>query len=292
MSRRTQSFLVGFALVLNVGGVPNSSSPPSKLLNGHSVSEWEAMKTRIVGTTGFKRRVSLSCLVQDQEKEDSSCSGRETQRLFCKKLHGMKSVPEVYAYFCTVQQPPHKSQPSALGGSSAAPTVKTRTAVADSTSTAHASSIASSIKVKKVEDQARTTSAKLSAVAPAVKRHKAETGVRPQMHNRFLRQGHGMATFAGVRARLMEGEVFKSEAKGLADMLGCGKTKKQVACTAFVDEAVFCLAFADQLKEFSKLEGAAGERQKCHQIEDKLPALKRDPLLLRKAREHRLFTGK
>lgn len=284
-----QSFLTCLALVLSVAGFPNSSSPFSGLLNGYSALEWEAMKKRIVGTAGFKRRVSLSCLLQDQV--ESSCSERETERLFCQKLHGMKSVHEVYAYFCTVQQPGAGTARAQAKAEPVEP--KTSTAVAVPATTVHASSTATTAKVEKVVDEVRTMSAKLSAVAPAAGRKRAETGVRPQMSDRFLRQRHRVATFAGVKARLMEGEVFKSEAQGLSDLLGCGKAKEQAAaCMAFVDEAVFCLAFADQLKEFSKLDGAAGEKQQCHRIEDKLPALKRNPLLLRKAREHRLFARK
>jgi len=64
-------------------------------------------------------------------------------------------------------------------------------------------------------------------------------------------------------------------------MLGCTGVKKALDCTKYVQEAAFCLAFADKMSAFQGMDGEKEEENYCEHIDDKMPAL---AMLLQKAK--------
>jgi len=80
-------------------------------------------------------------------------------------------------------------------------------------------------------------------------------------------------SFAVVKAQILQSESFKHQADGMAVALGCSGVKKVGNCDKYVQEAAFCLAFADKLDKFSNMAGAKEEAAYCEHIDDKMPAL-------------------
>jgi len=81
------------------------------------------------------------------------------------------------------------------------------------------------------------------------------------------------ATLAALKAKIMKTAAFHKEAENIANSMGCGGVKKVENCNAYVQEAAFCLAFADKINKFAGLRGAKEETQFCKHIDNKIPEL-------------------
>jgi len=88
-------------------------------------------------------------------------------------------------------------------------------------------------------------------------------------------------SFAAIKAKIQNSKEFQEKAEGMAVMLGCTGVKKSLDCAKYVDEAAFCLAFADKLDKFKGMDGEQQEADYCKHIDDKMPAL---AMLLQKAK--------
>jgi len=82
-----------------------------------------------------------------------------------------------------------------------------------------------------------------------------------------------VGSLAAMKTRIMKSADFQREAAHMSAMMGCSAVRKSDACASYVQEAAFCLTFADQLARFSKLSGAREEKTKCAHIDEKLPQL-------------------
>jgi len=78
---------------------------------------------------------------------------------------------------------------------------------------------------------------------------------------------------AQMKIKIMKSDDFKKEAARMATVLGCDGVKKVGDCDSYVQEAAFCLAFADQMKKFDHMDGAKDETKYCEHLDDKLPKL-------------------
>jgi hypothetical protein len=78
---------------------------------------------------------------------------------------------------------------------------------------------------------------------------------------------------AQMKAKIESSAEFKQEAEKMETVLGCNGVKKVANCDSYVQEAAFCLAFADQLGKFSKMEGVKEQTDYCTHIDDKMPQL-------------------
>jgi len=88
-------------------------------------------------------------------------------------------------------------------------------------------------------------------------------------------------SFASVKAQIMKSADFQNKADAMAVTLGCTGVKKSQNCVQYVQEAAFCLAFADKMTKFQGMAGEKEEESYCEHIDDKLPALS---MLLQKAK--------
>merc|ERR1740127_409090 len=55
--------------------------------------------------------------------------------------------------------------------------------------------------------------------------------------------------------------------------MGCNFVKKSDSCANYVNEAAFCLAFADKMDLFAGVAGEKEEENYCMKIDQKMPAL-------------------
>jgi len=78
---------------------------------------------------------------------------------------------------------------------------------------------------------------------------------------------------AQVKSNIMKSSEFKQESERMAAVLGCGGVKKVQDCDSYVQEAAFCLAFADQMGRFGGMQGVKEETKYCEHIDDKIPQL-------------------
>jgi len=88
-------------------------------------------------------------------------------------------------------------------------------------------------------------------------------------------------SFAAVKAKIENSKEFQEKAESMAVMLGCTGVKKAQDCSKYVQEAAFCLAFADKMSSFQGMDGEKQEADYCEHIDDKMPAL---AMLLQKAK--------
>jgi len=79
--------------------------------------------------------------------------------------------------------------------------------------------------------------------------------------------------FAALKASIMGSAQFEQAAQGLSSTLGCGFVKKSDACASYVQEASFCLAFAEKMSQFRGMAGAKEQSASCSKIDEKMPAL-------------------
>merc|ERR1719174_2870500 len=84
---------------------------------------------------------------------------------------------------------------------------------------------------------------------------------------------HCSGSLASVKSEIMQSSSFQKQAEGLAVSLGCTGVKKTENCETFVQEAAFCLAFADKMSKFQGLTGEQEEAQYCKHIDEKMPQL-------------------
>jgi len=78
---------------------------------------------------------------------------------------------------------------------------------------------------------------------------------------------------AQVKSKIMKSADFLKESQRMATVLGCDGVKKAGDCDSYVQEAAFCLAFADQMGKFGKMDGVHAETTYCEHLDDKLPKL-------------------
>eukprot|EP00429_Kryptoperidinium_foliaceum_P056691 CAMPEP_0176085312 /NCGR_PEP_ID=MMETSP0120_2-20121206/42697_1 /TAXON_ID=160619 /ORGANISM="Kryptoperidinium foliaceum, Strain CCMP 1326" /LENGTH=339 /DNA_ID=CAMNT_0017419127 /DNA_START=56 /DNA_END=1075 /DNA_ORIENTATION=- len=76
-------------------------------------------------------------------------------------------------------------------------------------------------------------------------------------------------------------EAFQKQAQQMSLVLGCKNVKKVDDCKAYVQDAAFCLAFAERMGSFTNRPGYQQEADHCKSIDTKLPEL--SMLLQRKA---------
>jgi len=88
-------------------------------------------------------------------------------------------------------------------------------------------------------------------------------------------------SFAAVKAKIQNSKEFQEKAEGMAVMMGCTGVKKSADCAKYVQEAAFCLAFADKMATFKGMDGEKEEENYCEHIDDKIPAL---AMLLQKSK--------
>jgi len=88
-------------------------------------------------------------------------------------------------------------------------------------------------------------------------------------------------SFAAVKAKIQNSKEFQEKAESMSVMLGCTGVKKAENCAKYVNEAAFCLAFADKMASFKGMDGEKEEENYCEHIDDKMPAL---AMLLQKAK--------
>jgi len=81
------------------------------------------------------------------------------------------------------------------------------------------------------------------------------------------------ATLAAIKARICSTEDFKQQTLKLSTVMGCQSVKKSGNCQEYVQEASFCLAFADQMARFANVTGARDEETYCKHIDEKMPQL-------------------
>jgi hypothetical protein len=78
---------------------------------------------------------------------------------------------------------------------------------------------------------------------------------------------------AQMKTRIMKSKEFQAESEKMAVVLGCNGVKKANDCDSYVQEAAFCLAFADQMGKFGNMAGVSEETKYCEHIDDKIPKL-------------------
>jgi len=76
-----------------------------------------------------------------------------------------------------------------------------------------------------------------------------------------------------IKAKIVGSPDFKKETVAMSAVMGCSGVRKSQNCAAYVEEAAFCLAFADQLGRFQNMTGVAEEKAYCENIDKKLPQL-------------------
>jgi len=76
-----------------------------------------------------------------------------------------------------------------------------------------------------------------------------------------------------VKGKIMASSDFHKATQSLAKVMHCEMTKKAAACSSYVSEVAFCLAFADKMNKFSGMAGAKEEIASCKQIDTKVPQL-------------------
>ena len=81
------------------------------------------------------------------------------------------------------------------------------------------------------------------------------------------------SSLAAFKAKIMATADFQKEASKMANVLGCAGVKKSANCKEYVEEAAFCLAFADKLAKFSEMQGTHEESVYCQHIDEKIPQL-------------------
>merc|ERR1719387_2150424 len=59
----------------------------------------------------------------------------------------------------------------------------------------------------------------------------------------------------------------------MAVTLGCTSVRKEQNYASYVQDAAFCLAFADKMSRFQGLTGAKEEEEYCKHIDEKMPQL-------------------
>jgi len=79
--------------------------------------------------------------------------------------------------------------------------------------------------------------------------------------------------FDAIKAKIVDSPDFKKETIAMSAVMGCSGVRKSQNCAAYVEEAAFCLAFADQLGRFQNMTGVAEEKTYCENIDKKLPQL-------------------
>merc|ERR1719321_1051495 len=72
-------------------------------------------------------------------------------------------------------------------------------------------------------------------------------------------------SFAAVKAKIQSSKEFQEKAESMSVMLGCTGVKKSQDCAKYVNEAAFCLAFADKMSAFKGMDREGrGELLRAH----------------------------
>jgi hypothetical protein len=80
-------------------------------------------------------------------------------------------------------------------------------------------------------------------------------------------------SLSDMKSRIMASSDFKHQIEQMSGMLGCNGVKKVDACSGYVQEIAFCLAFADQIDKFATVPGADKEKESCKHVDERLPKL-------------------
>jgi hypothetical protein len=80
-------------------------------------------------------------------------------------------------------------------------------------------------------------------------------------------------SLADMKSRIMQSNDFHHQVEQMSGMLGCNGVKKVDACSGYVQEIAFCLAFADQMDKFKTIPGADEEKKSCKHVDERLPKL-------------------
>jgi hypothetical protein len=81
------------------------------------------------------------------------------------------------------------------------------------------------------------------------------------------------SSLSEMKARILQTNDFKQQVNHLSGVLGCNGVKKVSACSGYVQEVAFCLAFADQLDKFKNVPGADAEKASCKHVDERMPQL-------------------
>jgi hypothetical protein len=76
-----------------------------------------------------------------------------------------------------------------------------------------------------------------------------------------------------LKSKVMGSQGFQNEVAKISESLGCAGVKQASACSSYVNEAAFCLAFADQFPKFAALPGAKAQVTSCTKIDQTMPEL-------------------
>jgi len=105
---------------------------------------------------------------------------------------------------------------------------------------------------------------KAGQAAPAAAKVEAPVAAAPKVKG----------SFAALKSKITSSKTFQESASGLASTLGCSMVKKSSSCSSYVQEAAFCLAFAEKMNtDFKGLEGTKEQAKYCSKIDEKMPAL-------------------
>jgi len=101
--------------------------------------------------------------------------------------------------------------------------------------------------------------------------HAAHAARAKEAQGSHQQQQHKEAA-TSFRTEIMGRADFEVQAQKLAKLVGCAKRHGAAAgaCSKMVDEALFCLAFAENFKEFAHQEGAEKQRKECARINEKM----------------------
>jgi len=80
-------------------------------------------------------------------------------------------------------------------------------------------------------------------------------------------------SLASLRAKVFASANFQHDAQAMSVSLGCNGVKKADTCSSYVQEAAFCLAFAEKYDTLKAFQGSADEVKYCQNIDKQLPEL-------------------
>lgn len=208
----------------------------------------EKMKDLFKGSKSFERRVARLC---QGKKAVEACRSEASQLVFCGIIQKVDKV--AFEFYCKVA-------PGA----------------------AHSVEPAAPLRHNSKEHQVHPKPLlRRGSPTQGLEQHLSEELPREEQQERTTLEeaedkwDEGVVTFASIKADVVGSEDFQREARALSMKLRCRSARNPVSCMAFVNEAVFCLAFADELVQFSELEGAAHERRRCVKVIKRLPAVRR-----------------
>jgi len=80
-------------------------------------------------------------------------------------------------------------------------------------------------------------------------------------------------SLAAVKIKIMQSASFRREAEQLSITMGCSNVQRSDKCAAYVQEAAFCLVFADQMVRFASMAGIKQQADSCAHIDHQMPCM-------------------